>query len=214
MLISTVLIIIIFISVILLIVTDKINRAVASLAGAVICFFILIFLEEYNFTKIVELLIGNSRDGFVNLHSISLILAMMFIVQIAHESGLFQFIALSLIKMSKAKPIRLMSFFCAITLILSAILNNILTVIVLIPLTITVSRILNINPSPYILTQAILVNIGGTFFSISSIPNILITNYAEISFIQFFLNVGTLSIIVFIFTLFFFIILFELLTPK
>ena len=192
------------------------NRAIASLAGAIVCFFVLIFLEQYKFSKIFDLLFGTARDGFVNFHSISLILAMMFIVQIAHESGLFQFISISLIKMSKAKPILLMIFFCLITLFLSAILNNILTVIILIPLTITVSRILNINPSPYILTQAILVNIGGTMFSISSIPNILITTYAEITFVEFFLNVGILSLVVFVFTLLFFIMLYrkDLIIPK
>ena len=67
------------------------------------------------------------------------------------------------------KPIVLMIIFCSVTVFISAILNNILTVIIIIPLTITVSRILNINPGPYILTQAVLVNVGGTVFSISSI---------------------------------------------
>ncbi len=196
--------------------TGRLNRAVASLGGALICFFVLIFLEQYKFSKIFDLLFGTVRDGFANFHSISLILAMMFIVQITHESGLFQFISISLIKLSKAKPILLMTFFCLITLLISAILNNILAVIILIPLTITVSRILNINPSPYILTQAILVNIGGTLFSISSIPNILITTYAKISFIEFFLNVGTLSLVVFVFTLIFFIMLYrrDLVIPR
>ena len=134
---------------------------------------------------------------------------MMFIVQISNEAGLFQFFALNLIKLSKGKPLYLMSIFCFITILISAVLNNILTVIILIPLTITVSRILNINPAPYILTQAILVNIGGTFFTISSIPNILISNYAEIQFIDFFLNVGLISIIIFAFTLLLFILIFK-----
>ncbi len=91
-----------------------------------------------------------------------------------------------------------------------------MTVIILIPLTITVSRILNIDPTPYILTQAVLVNIGGTVFSISSIPNILITTYAHISFIEFFLNVGLISLVIFGFTLVFFIFLYkkELVIPK
>ena len=130
-------------------------------------------------------------------------------VEISKEAGLFQFIALNLIKLSKGKPLYLMSIFCIITIFISAILNNILTVIILIPLTITVSRILNVNPSPYILTQAILVNIGGTFFTISSIPNILISTYAEIPFLAFFLNVGVLSLIIFVFTLVFFIFIFK-----
>ena len=177
--------------------------------GAVITYFVLIFIEGYDFSIIVDLLFGTPSDGFVNLHSIILILAMMMIVQIAHEAGTFQFIAGKLIKLSRGKPVLLLIIFCTVTVFISAILNNILTVIIIIPLTITVSRILNINPSPYILTQAVLVNIGGTLFSISSIPNILVTTYANIEFFEFFLNIGTLSLIVFLFTLAFFILLYK-----
>ena len=209
MIISTFIVLGCFIGVVILIITEKLNRAIASLSGAVIVYFALIYLEGNNFSVILDLLFGSESEGFVNLHSLILIIGMMFIVEISKEAGLFQFIALNLIKLSKGKPVYLMSIFCLITILLSAILNNILTVIILIPLTITVSRILNVNPSPYILTQAILVNIGGTFFTISSIPNILISTYANISFVDFFLNVGTISLIIFVFTLIFFIFIFK-----
>ncbi|MFX0000423.1 MAG: SLC13 family permease [Candidatus Hodarchaeota archaeon] len=216
MLLSVIIILSSFIGVILFIVTEKMNRAIVSLLGALVTYFVLIFLEGLDFSVIVDLLFSSSEDGFVNLHSLILIIGMMMIVQISHEVGTFQFIAGKLIKLSKGKPLRLMIIFCCVTVLISAILNNILTVIIIIPLTITVSRILNINPSPYILTQAILVNIGGTVFSISSIPNILITTYAGIEFIEFFINVGVISFIVFIFTLLFFILLYkkELIIPE
>ncbi|MFX1357372.1 MAG: SLC13 family permease [Promethearchaeota archaeon] len=209
MLISNIIIIICFVLVVLLILTNKMNRAIASLSGAIICFFTLIFLEKLDFDIIVEFLFGSQADNFVNLHSLILIISMMFIVEIANEAGLFQVISISLIKLTGEKPIYILTIFSFITVILSSILNNILTVIILIPLVITVSRILSINPSPYILTQAILVNVGGTFFSISSIPNILITGYAKISFIDFFLNVGLISLLVFPLTLLFFIFLYK-----
>ncbi|MFX1241926.1 MAG: SLC13 family permease [Promethearchaeota archaeon] len=216
MLISIFIILGCFIAVVILIITNKLNRAVASLLGAIITFFVLIFIEHFDFSIIVELLFGSPLEGFVNLHSLIMIIGMMMIVQIAHEAGTFQFIAGKLIKLSGGKPVNLMIIFCSATVLISAILNNILTVIIIIPLTITVSRILNINPSPYILTQAVLVNIGGTVFSISSIPNILITTYAGIEFLEFFINVGLLSFIVFIFTLIFFIVLYkkELIIPE
>jgi len=177
---------------------------------------VLIFIEGLDFSIIVELLFGSPSEGFVNLHSLIMIIGTMMIVQIAHEAGSFQFIAGKLIKLSGGKPVNLMIIFCVVTVFISAILNNILTVIIIIPLTITVSRILNINPSPYILTQAVLVNVGGTVFSISSIPNILITTYAGIEFLEFFINVGLISFIVFIFTLFFFILIYkkELIIPE
>lgn len=212
MLVSVIIILSCFIGVIFFIITEKMNRAIASLLGALITYFVLIFIEGLQFPIIVDLLFGSPSppgDGFVNLHSLIMIIGTMIIVQIAHEAGSFQFIAGKLIKLSKGKPVNLMIIFCIVTVFISAILNNILTVIIIIPLTITVSRILNINPSPYILTQAVLVNIGGTVFSISSIPNILITTFAEISFLEFFINVGLISFIVFIFILIFFILIYK-----
>jgi Na+/H+ antiporter NhaD/arsenite permease-like protein len=170
---------------------------------------VLIFIEGLDFSIIVELLFGSQSEGYVNLHSLIMIIGTMMIVQIAHEAGSFQFIAGKLIKLSGGKPVTLMIIFCTVTVFISAILNNILTVIIIIPLTITVSRILNINPSPYILTQAVLVNIGGTVFSISSIPNILITTFADIEFLEFFINVGLISFMVFIFTLLLFILIYK-----
>ena len=183
--------------------------------GALVAYFVLIFIEGFDFSVVVNLMFSIDED-YVNLHSLILIISMMIIVQISHEAGLFQFIAIYLIKLSKGKPVLLMIILCCMTVLISAILNNILAVIILIPLTITISRILNINPTPYILAQSILVNIGGTLFSISSIPNILITTYAKISFLEFLLNVGILSLIVFLFTILLFIILYkkELIIPE
>ena len=216
MIISSIIITTCFIGVILLIVTEKLNRAIAALTGATITYFVLIFIEGFQFSVIVELLFGTETDGFVNLHSLILIIGMMFIVSISNEAGLFQFLAIKLIKLSKGKPIRLMLILCLLCVFISAILNNILAVIILIPLTITVSRILNIDPSPYILTEAVIVNLGGSIFLISSIPNILIATYAGITFIDFFLNVGLISLIILIFTLLFFVFLYkkDLYIPK
>ena len=205
-----------FTAIILLIATDKLNRALAALVGAIITYFVLFFFEHFDYSIIMPLLFGSKDDGYINLHTLILIIAMMIIIQISIESGLFQFIAIKLVLLSKGKPIRLMILFCTLTLILTAVLNNILAVIILIPLTITVSRILNINPIPYIMTQAIIVKLGSTIFLISSITNIMIGTSAGISFVDFFLNVGIISIIIFGFTLIFFIFLYkkELFIPK
>ena len=206
---SQILISLFFIAVIVLIFSDKLNRAVASLTAAVATYFVLIFIEKKDFSVIVDLLFGTPADGFVNLHSLILILGMMFIVQISAEVGLFQFLGILAIKISKGKPIALMSILCTISVLFSAIINNILTVMIMVPLTTTISRILKIDPTPYILTEAILVNIGGTFFSISSIPNILITTSAEITFAEYFLNVGLFSLAVAGITILFFIFMYK-----
>ncbi len=216
MIISLIIILSCFIGVVVCILTNKLNRAVAALLGAVIVYFVLIFIEGNSFSLIVDLIFGTQEEGFVNTHSLIIIIAMLIIVEIGNEAGLFQFMAIKLIQYSNGRPILLLGIICTFTVFISAVLNNILTVIILIPLTITVSRILAIDPTPYILTQAILVNIGGTMFSISSIPNILITTYANISLFEFFLNVGIISLMTYGVTLLFFIFLYkkDLTIPK
>ena len=206
---SAIIISICFIVVIVIIFTEKINRAVVTITAALITYFTLIFIEHLEFSTLVDLLIGTKDDGFVNLHTLILIVGMMFIVQISDEAGLFQFIGVLAIKMSKGKPIALMAILCTLSATFSAVISNILAVMILIPLTITISRMLNIDPTPFILTEAIMVNIGGTFFSISSIPNILIVTDTGISFNEFFINVGLFSLLVAGLTLLFFIFLYK-----
>ncbi|MCE7739904.1 MAG: hypothetical protein KAU62_00315 [Candidatus Heimdallarchaeota archaeon] len=205
-----------FVAVIILLFTNKLNRAIASLTAAVITYFVLVFIEGKEFDVIVDLLFGTPSDNFVNLHSLILILGMMFIVQISDEAGLFQLLGILAIKLSKGKPIALMAILATISVVFSALINNILTVMILIPLTITISRILNIDPTPYIITEAIMVNIGGTFFSISSIPNILIVSSSGISFNEFFVNVGLFSLFMAVITIGFFLFLYrqELREPR
>ncbi|MHA2225232.1 MAG: SLC13 family permease [Candidatus Hodarchaeales archaeon] len=206
-----------FICVIILILTEKMNRAIVAITGGLISYFTLTFIEGKDFSTIVALLFGSQADNYVNLHSLVLIIGIMFIVHISDEIGTFQFLAVIMIKMSRGKPIPLMIILCTVSVIFSSLLNNILTVMILIPLTITASRVLNVSPTPYILTQAIMVNIGGTFFSISSIPNILIFNPSTgVSFIDYFFEIGLFSVIVFIFSLGLFTFLYknELSIPK
>jgi len=206
---SAIIISICFIVVIVIIFTEKINRAIVAITAALITYFTLYFIDGHEFSKLVDLLFGTQDDGFVNLHTLILIVGMMFIVQISDEAGLFQFIGVLAIKMSKGKPIALMAILCTLSAAFSAVISNILAVMILIPLTITISRILNINPTPFILTEAIMVNIGGTFFSISSIPNILIVTDTGIGFNEFFINVGLFSLLVAGLTLLFFIFLYK-----
>lgn len=216
MVVSVIILSIVFIVSVVLIVTEKLNRAIVTMSGALITYLVLTFIEGIKeFQVMIDLLFGTDPD-FVNFHSVVLILGIMFIVQIAEEAGTVQFVAIYAIKMSRGKSIALMTILCFLSVIFSAIINNILTVMVLIPLTITISRMLDLDPTPYILTQAILVNNGGTLFVISSIPNILISTYAEISFADFFINVGLFSIVTVGITILFFIFMYkkELVEPE
>ena len=186
--ISTVIIVAVFIVIVVLLMLEKVNRILLALSGAVICFFVLTFIEHQPYSLFVSFIFGTSEDGFVNTHSLFLIFGISIIVQICHASGLFTYVSLKLILRTANRPNLLLLILCTVTVLTSAIINNILTVMIIIPLTITVTRILNIDPEPFIITQAVLVNVGGTMFSISSVPNIMITQTAGIGFNEFFLN--------------------------
>jgi Na+/H+ antiporter NhaD/arsenite permease-like protein len=199
----------IFIGLLICIALDVLDRAVLAIIAAVLTYIVLIYFEHASPLIIPDFLFGTIDDGFVNLNSIVLIFSMMFLVQIANEAGLFQFIAFKLIQLTKGRPYYLLIVFCLVAVVLTAIINDILTVIILIPLTITVCRILNSNPVPYILTQAIIIKQGATILMISSIPSILISNHLGLSFIEYFLNVGLLSLAIVGFTIFWFLLYFR-----
>ncbi|MFX1451528.1 MAG: SLC13 family permease, partial [Promethearchaeota archaeon] len=225
----------VFIMVIITIATEKINKTVIALFGAIILFIFLIFytqnpintislpwkfdleninnllvltrnisplekillllfqngyLRPFQFSNLVNFMIGKEADNYNNLHSIILLLGIMIQVKIYHEAGVFQYIALKLVKRSHGNPQTLLLICCLLSVFISAILSNRLTIILLIPLTIMICRILNINPIPYILSEAILVNVGGIMFIFSSGPNILISQTAGLNFIDYLINVA------------------------
>ncbi len=233
-------ILMVFISVIFLIVTEKMNRVVASMTGAIISFIFLLlfpfnplnsissvgfsdlfemenliilaikippeqhiflflyehkFLSPFSVSKIISFMFGTIDNNFSNFHSLVLIFGIMIQVTISQEAGVFQFLALKLIKGAKGNPRILLLYCCILGVLISAILSNILAIIILIPLTIMICRILNLNPIPYILSEAILVNVGGIMFLISSVPNILISQAAGFNFNDYLFNLSWLSII-------------------
>jgi len=183
---------------------DKTDRAVLSLTAAVITYFVLVFLEGAPFDIIVEILVGTPENGFLNIHSMLLIISMMIIIQISITGGVFQFLSFKLIQYTKAKPIYLLAILCTLTVFITAVFNDILTVIMLIPLTIEICRILEIDPIPYVIAEAVLIKLGASMLIISSIPNILISGNVGISFVDFFLGIGINAIILFGISLAFF----------
>jgi Na+/H+ antiporter NhaD/arsenite permease-like protein len=191
------LVLVILVAIIVLIAKQKGNRAVVALGGAVASYFIIIIINQDGDPAImISFLFGSPVDNYANFHSLLLIFGMITIINIAMESGLFQFIGFSIFKRAKGSPRRMFFVICGITVLLSTVLDNLLVLLIMIPLVVSISRLLDVKPLPYLLSIAVMVNIGGTVFSIASISNILITNYAGITFQEFFLGVGPISLVV------------------
>lgn len=207
--ISGVIILFVFIGALALIVKEKVNRAIVALAGAIITFYILIEFEKFDYSVIIDLVLGTKEDNFVEFRALILILSMMLIIDVSQQAGVFQFISFRLIQLTKGSPLKLLGVLCTLATILTAIVNNLLAIIILIPLTFSISKILNVNPVPYVLSETYFVTIGGTILSISSIPSILISFNAGISFGKFFINIGLVSIFVYFCTLLLFLAIFS-----
>ncbi|MHA1377507.1 MAG: SLC13 family permease [Candidatus Helarchaeota archaeon] len=160
--------------------------------------------EPFSFTHLINFMFGTEASNYNNLRSIILILGIMIQVGICQEAGVFEYLALRLVKGSKGDPNKLLLICCLLSVVISAILNNILTVFILIPLTIMICRMLGINPIPYILSEAIMVNIGGIMLLTSSIPNVLISGAAGLTFIDYIINIAWFALILLIVTFFIF----------
>ena len=110
---------------------------------------------------------------------------MMMIVSITTKSGVFSWLANELLKMTKGHPIKILVALGLFTAVVSAFLDNVTTVILIMPITFSIAKKLDINPIPYLLTEIVSSNIGGTATLIGDPPNIIIGSAAGFAFMDF-----------------------------
>lgn len=161
---------------------EKIPKVTIALLGAGIT--LLLGLVSQN--KII----GNALNphyfvNFIDFNVIFLLVSMMIIVNISTRSGMFNWIANELLKMTKGKPIAIFGVLAIFTAVVSAFLDNVTTVILIMPITFFVAKKLDINPIPFLLGEVFASNIGGTATLIGDPPNIIIGSAAGLSFMDF-----------------------------
>lgn len=152
--------------------TEKLNRAVVALLGASVMIFAGILTQK------------TAIEG-IDFNTISLLIGMMVIVNITEKSGLFQFVAIWGAKKVKAHPLGIMVVLTFVTALFSAFLDNVTTVLLIVPVTFQITRKLEINPFPYLILEIFASNIGGTATLIGDPPNILIGSALKLSFVNF-----------------------------
>lgn len=161
---------------------EKIPKATVALMGAVIT----ILLGLLSQTKMVDGAINSLYFiNFIDFNVIFLLVSMMIIVSIATKSGMFNWLANELLKHTKGKPIRILFALGIFTAVVSAFLDNVTTVILIMPITFYAAKKLDINPIPYLMTEVFASNIGGTATLIGDPPNIIIGSAAGLSFMDF-----------------------------
>ena len=178
--------IIVFVVVLGLIISEKVNSAAAALAGAMAL-------------VVTGVMSAHRALSYIDFNTIGLLVGMMVLVAIIRQSGLFEYVAIKAAKMVHGDPWKIMIAFILLTAILSGILDNVTTVLLVGPMTIAIAKMLEINPVPFLMTQILASNAGGTATLIGDPPNIMIGSAANLSFMDFLKNTGIAVVLIIIF---------------
>ncbi|HPK62794.1 MAG TPA: SLC13 family permease, partial [Spirochaetota bacterium] len=162
--------------------TEIFNKTVAVLLGASLFIILGIIPQEKAF------------EG-IDWNVIFLLIGMMIIVGITKRTGLFQYVAIKAAKAVKGDPIKILLMLSVITAVFSAFLDNVTTVLILTPVSILIAVELGVSPIPFVICEAIASNIGGTATLIGDPPNIMIGSAANLSFMDFIVNIGPVILV-------------------
>lgn len=182
---DTVLAVLVFGLTYLLIVSERVHKTSAALAGAAVM--IAIKIESYG---------QHQAFAAIDLNVIFLLAGMMVMVNVLGKTGLFQWLSIRSAKLGRGRPVRILVIFSLLTAVLSAFLDNVTTVVLLAPVTIFVARALEVSSVPFLISEAFASNIGGTATLIGDPPNILIGSAAGLDFMAFVTNLAPLIILI------------------
>lgn len=164
--------VIVFLGTLALVISEKVNRALAALAGAVL----LLILHVVSFEQAMD---------HVDLNTLGVLLGMMLFVAVVKRSGVFEYLAIRCARAARGRPWAIMALLMVLTACLSAFLDNVTTVLLVGPVTLTLCRLLNLHPVPFFLAEILSSNIGGTATLIGDPPNIMIGSAAKLAFADF-----------------------------
>ncbi len=175
----------IFVLVYIIISFELVNKTVIALLGAMV---------------FIALHIIGQEDAFqsIDWNVIFLLISMMVIVGITKSTGLFQYVAIKTAKAAKGDPIRILVALSGVTALFSAFLDNVTTILIIAPVTILIAVELGISPVPFLISEAMASNIGGTATLIGDPPNIMIGSAARLDFMAFLLNLTPIIGIIFL----------------
>jgi len=186
---QTIIAIVIFLVTITAIITDKINSTTAAICGMVMLI-------------VTHVLTLSEAVSYIDFDTIGVLVGMMLFVGVIKHSGLFEYISIRTAKAAKGDPWKIMVLFIILTALCSAFLDNVTTVLLMGPMTITIARILDIDAVPVLMGQILASNIGGTATMIGDPPNIMIGNAAKFTFGDFLINTGVPCVFIIIGLLF------------
>ena len=182
---ATIVAIVIFVIAYALIISEKVHRTIVGLFGAMLMILFGIISQE-------------TAVHHIDFNTLGLLMGMMIIVNITSETGLFNFLAIWAAQKVKAQPVALLVVLSTITMVCSALLDNVTTVLLTVPITFSITSQLKVDVMPYLIAQILSSNIGGTATLIGDPPNIMIGSAVGLDFMAFVENLSLISILIFI----------------
>ncbi|WP_172136268.1 ArsB/NhaD family transporter [Adlercreutzia sp. ZJ473] len=169
---SQIISVVVFVVALGLIISEKVHRALVAIVGAVVLMAIGVIPFE---TAIHHL----------DFNTLGVLFGMMLFVSVVKLSGIFEYLAIKCAHIAKGDPWKIMMLFVILTAVLSAFLDNVTTVLLIGPMTLTLCRLLKVDPVPFFITEIMASNIGGTATLIGDPPNIMIGSAAGFDFADF-----------------------------
>ena len=169
----------------LVIVSERIHKTAAALAGGLAMILFRIIDQEEAFASI-------------DFNVIFLLVGMMVIANITGQTGAFQWLAIRSVKLARGNGAAVLVLLSIITAVGSAFLDNVTAVVLMAPLTLFVASTMELNPVPFLISQIMASNIGGTATLIGDPPNILIGSSADLNFVDFLANLGPIIALIFV----------------
>ena len=175
------------------IISEKIHKTIIAIFGAGL---ILIFkiLQQHEAFHVEEF--------GIDWNVIFLLISMMVIINLMRPTGVFEYIAVKSAKWGKGEPFRIMVIFAIVTAVLSALLDNVTTVLLITPVTLFIADALEVDPIHYLISCALASNIGGTATLIGDPPNIMIASKAQLDFMAFIYHLAPVVVVMMIAYLF------------
>lgn len=182
---STTIAIIIFVAAYALIISEKVHRTIVGIFGAMLMILFGVISQS-------------TAISHIDFNTLGLLMGMMIIVNITSETGLFNFLAIWAAKKVKARPIALLVALSALTMFCSALLDNVTTVLLTVPITFSITAQLKVDVKPYLISQILASNIGGTATLIGDPPNIMIGSAVGLNFMDFVWNLTGIALLIFV----------------
>lgn len=174
---------IVFVLTYAVIITERVNRAIVALLGAGLMIFAGVLNQQ-------------AAVNGVDFNTLGLLAGMMVIVAITRRCGVFQYVAIWSAKKVRASPWGILLMLSLVTALFSAFLDNVTTVLLVAPVTLLITEELKVNPYPYLFSEILFSNIGGTATLIGDPPNIMIGSAVHLNFVDFVVNLAPIVLVI------------------